>query len=150
MSTVETIVAGTHLLFAGVWTGSVVFFALGILPVAVSGGLDAAPLSRMTESLKTVSRVSALLLFVTGGHMAGTQYTVETLLGSTTGWLVVCMLGLWFVLAGLVEVGTGKVIDGTDKRKVRAPARGTRRLFQAAAIVAGLLLVDGGLLAVMT
>jgi hypothetical protein len=150
MTTVEIAVAATHLLFAGVWTGGVVFFALGILPVAARGDMDAAPLSSIAGSLKTVSRVSALLLFLTGGHMAGTQYTVDSLLGSTTGWLVLCMLGLWFVLAGLVEVGTGKVIDGTDQRKVREPARAATRLLQGAAVVAGLLLLDGGLLTVLT
>lgn len=150
MSTVDTVVAATHLLFAGIWTGSVVYFALSILPVAARGNLDATPLSSLAGSLRRVSRVSALLLFLTGGHMAGTQYTVDSLLGSTPGWLVLCMLGLWFVLAGLVEVGTGKVIDGTDQRKVREPARAAKRVFQAAALVAGLLLVDGGLLTVMT
>ena len=150
MSTVDTVVAATHLLFAGIWTGSVVYFALSILPVAARGNLDATPLSSLAGSLRRVSRVSALLLFLTGGHMAGTQYTVDSLLGSTPGWFVLCMLGLWFVLAGLVEVGTGKVIDGTDQRKVREPARAAKRVFQAAALVAGLLLVDGGLLTVMT
>jgi hypothetical protein len=150
MTTVETIVAATHLLFAGVWTGSVVFFAFGILPVAARGDMDAAPLSSVAGSLKTVSRISALLLFLTGGHMAGTLYTVDSLLGSTTGWLVLCMLGLWFVLAGLVEVGTAKVIDGTEQRKVREPARSAKRLLQAAAVVAGVLLIDGGLLTVLT
>lgn len=149
MVSVDTVVVVTHLLFAGVWTGSVVFFALGVLPVAARGDMDAAPLGSVVGSLRSVSRVSALLLFLTGGHMAGTQYTVDSLLGSTTGWLVLCMLGLWAILAGLVEVGVGRVVEGTDQRKVREPARAATRLLQAAAIVAGLLLIDGGLLTVL-
>lgn len=150
MALVETAVAATHLLFAGLWTGSVVFFALGIVPVAARGDLDATPFSSLAGSLRRISRVSALILFLTGGHMAGTQYTVDSLLGSTTGWLVLSMLGLWFALAGLTEVGTGRVIDGTGQRKVREPARASKRLFQAAAVVAAFLLIDGGLLTVMT
>jgi hypothetical protein len=148
MTTVEAVVAATHLLFAGAWTGSVVFVAVAVLPVAARGDLDAKPLSSMAGTLQTTSRLGALVTFATGGHMAGTQYTVDSMLGSTPGWLVLAMLGLWLVLAALVEVGTARLVDGTDRRKVREPAREAKRPLQAAALVAGLLLVDGGLLAV--
>jgi hypothetical protein len=148
MALLDTVVSVTHLLFASLWTGSVVFVAWAIPPLAAGGDLEPGPLGDIAASLRTTSRVSVLVLFVTGGHLAGTRHTVDSLLGSTTGWLVLAMLALWFVLAGLVEVGTGRLIDGTDREKVREPARRAKRPFQAATVVALLLLVDGGLIAV--
>jgi uncharacterized membrane protein len=147
MSLVETGVAVIHLLVAGVWTGSVVFATYAIIPPAVRGEFDAALLSSIAESLRTVSRASVLLLLLTGGHLAAARYTVDSLTGTTNGWLVLIMMLLWAILAALVEIGSGRVLDGTERRKVREPARNARRPLQAAAVVSLLLLVDGGLLA---
>ncbi|MHB9286262.1 CopD family protein [Halobacteriales archaeon Cl-PHB] len=147
MSLVATAVTATHLLFAGLWTGSVLFVAYAVVPTAASGDLNAGPLETIAGKLTTLSRVSVLLLFLTGGHMAGTQYEVSSLTGSTPGHLVLAMLALWFVLAGLVELGTSRLTEGASRDKVREPARSARRIFQAASVVAILLLVDGGLLA---
>lgn len=147
MTLVDTAVATVHLLFAGLWTGSVLFVAYAVLPTAVAGEVDAGPLRTIVGKLTTVSRASALLLLLSGGHMAGTGYTTESLFGTGRGHLVLTMVLLWFVLAGLVEVGASRMRDGLDQRKVRAPARSARGLFRAAAVVALLLLVDAGLLA---
>lgn len=147
MAIADAVSVVTHLVFAGVWTGSVVFVTVGVLPLAVRGDINAGPLEQVADRLTTLSRASALLLFVTGGHLAGTGYTVETLTGTTRGFLVLAMLGLWFVLAALVEVGASRLTDGASREKVREPARAARRLFQAATVVAVALLVVGGLLA---
>lgn len=148
MSGILEAISAIHLLFAGLWTGSVLFTTLAVLPTATSGDANAAPLSTVTSRLRTVSRVSALILFLTGGHLAGSLYTVETLTGSRNGSLVLAMLTLWFLLATLVEVGAGKLVSGFDRQKVRTPAQKARPFFLAASIVAALLLVDAGLLAV--
>jgi hypothetical protein len=66
--------------------------------------------------------------------------------GSGGGHLVLTMVVLWFLLAGLIEVGTGKLRDGTDQKKVREPAREATRFFQLGAVIAVLLLLVGGLL----
>jgi len=56
------------------------------------------------------------------------------------------MVGLWFVLSGLVEVGASKLSDGTDQQKVRQPAAEARPFLLGASAAALLLLVDAGLL----
>lgn len=149
MAPIETAVAVTHLLFAGLWTGSVVFLAVAVLPLATRGDLNAAPLASIADSTTTISRVSVLLLFLTGGHLAGTRYTVESLTGSLGGYLVLAMLALWLVLAALVEIGASRLSSGAEQAKVREPARAARRPIQLAAVVAVLLLMDGGLLTTM-
>ncbi|WP_251341497.1 CopD family protein [Haloplanus halophilus] len=146
MATIDTAVNAIHLLFAGLWAGSVLFVARGLVPEARDGNLDATPLRSLVGRFRTWSRVSSLALFLTGGHLAGTRYTAETLLGSTRGYLVVAMVVLWVVLTGLVEVGSGRLIDGLDERKVRDPARRAAPFLTAAAVAAVGLLVLGGVL----
>ncbi|MFC7226871.1 transporter [Salinirubellus salinus] len=136
-----------HVVFAGLWTGAVILFALAVLPNGVSGDIRPEPLSRISSRLTTLTRVSAVLLFLTGGHLAGAYYTFDVLLGSLPGYLVLAMLGLWLVMVGLLEVGGSKMRDGLDADKVRTPARDAQPFYQAAAVLAVLLLVDAGLLA---
>ena len=147
MSVVDAVAYSTHLLFAGLWTGSVLFVAWGLLPLGLNGDVRPGPLSFALSRFTTVSRASALVLFLSGGHMAGTGYTVESLLGSQRGYLVVAMVVLWFVLAALVEVGGARMRRGLDAEKVRTPARDARPFFYAGSVVALLLLLDAGLLA---
>jgi len=82
---VDTVVYTTHLLFAALWTGGVVLFVAGVLPSGVSGEIRPEPLAAVTGRLTTLSRASALVLLLTGGHMAGTRYTVGSLTASTPG-----------------------------------------------------------------
>ncbi|QLH83470.1 CopD family protein [Halosimplex pelagicum] len=147
MSALDTAMYVLHLVFGGVWTGSVVFVTFGVLPTAQDGTANAEPLRAIVERLRWVSRASALVLLASGGHMAGTLYTVERLTGQPRGHLVLTMVALWFVLAGLVEVGSSKLADGFGRKKVRQPAREVRPFFLAASVVAALLLVVGGVLA---
>jgi uncharacterized membrane protein len=146
MSAVLAGVYAVHLTFAALWTGSVVFVATAVLPTAMDGDGSPAPLSAMIGKLKTISRTSALLLFLTGGHLAATQYGASGLTGSVRGYLVLAMLVLWFVLAGLVEVGSSKLTDGFDEQKLREPARNARPFFLAATVVSILLLLDAGII----
>jgi len=135
-----------HMIFAALWTGSVVFVTIAVLPTAMSGDGSPDPLSSMIGRLQTVSRASALLLFLTGGHLAGTLYGIDSLTASLRGNLVIAMLVLWFLLAGLVEVGASKLQDGFDEQKLLEPARKARPFLFGATAVAILLLIDAGLL----
>jgi uncharacterized membrane protein len=146
MATVDTAINAIHLLVGGLWAGATLLMARGLLPAARAGDIDAAPLRDIVGRFRTWSRGAALVLFLTGGHLAGTRYTAETLLGSTRGYLVVAMVVLWLALTGLLEVGCSRLVDGLDERKVRAPARSAGTFFTLAAVVAALLLVVGGVL----
>ena len=148
MSLLNAGVYVVHLLFAALWTGSVLFAWYVVLPLARDGNLNATPLGTVAGKLTTISRASAAVLFLTGGHMAAAAagYTVESLTGTTQGHLVIAMIVLWFGLAGLVEVGTSKLTDGTGRDKVREPAHEATRFFQIGAVFAVLLLVDAGLI----
>ncbi|MFC6826059.1 copper resistance protein CopD [Halopelagius fulvigenes] len=144
---VDTAVTVLHVLTGALWVGSVVFVAGAILPAAVGGSLDAAPLESLSRTLVRGSRGASVVMFLTGGHLAGTRYTIETLIGTGRGHLVLAMLALWLALAALVEVGNGRLSDGLQEKRVRAPARDAIGVFRAAAVVGVLLLVDAGLLA---
>jgi len=149
MSLLDTVMYTLHLLFGGVWTGSVVFVTLAVLPTAMNGVANAEPLVPVVSKLRNLSRLSALVMLASGGHMAGAAagYTFESLASTTRGHLVLTMVVLWFLLIGLVEVGGGKLADGFDEKKVREPAREARPFFLAATVVSLLLLLDAGLLA---
>jgi hypothetical protein len=136
-----------HTVFAAVVTGSVLYVALFVNPAAVSGDIGNDAFSKVTSGLTTVTRASAVVLLLTGGHQAGTLYTVETLLGTGRGHLVLTMLVLWLAMTGLVEVAGSKLRDGLEADKLREPARNARPFLRGAAVLAVLLLVDAGLLA---
>jgi putative copper export protein len=146
MSLIDTASYVIHSVFAGLWTGSILFMTLGVLPLAVKGNLNAGPLATVTGRFKILSRTSVLVLFLSGGHLAGTQYTTETLTGSLGGYLVLSMLSLWFLTAGVTEVAASRLADGSGRDKVREPARSARRFFQVGSVFAVLLLVVSGLL----
>ncbi|MFB6298009.1 MAG: transporter [Salinirussus sp.] len=146
MAIVDAASYAVHLLFGGLWTGSVLFTTYAVLPTAAEGNLNAAPLSAVAGKLQTVSRVSALVLLATGAHLGVVRYTVGSLTGSLSGYLVIAMILLWLALAGLVEVGTARLTDGTERDKVREPAARARPLLLGASLIAALLLANSGLL----
>lgn len=150
METVEVASYTVHTLFAGLWTGAVLFVTLAILPVARDGMLNASPLHAIAGKLKTISRVSALALLATGSHMAAVQHTSTTLFETQGGWLVLSMVGLWLFLMAAVEIGAKKLTDGTGRDKVREPAHEARLTFLVASALAALLLVNAGLLSANT
>lgn len=147
LALVDAVAYAVHLLFAGLWTGAVLFVTIGVLPLGLRGDVGPEPLAFAVSRLTTVSRTSALVLLLSGGHMAGTRYTVESLLGSPRGHLVVAMVALWLALGGLVEVGAARMRRGLDARKVRTPARDGKPFLYAASVAALLLLLDAGVLA---
>ncbi|PSP63358.1 transporter [Halobacteriales archaeon QH_8_67_36] len=144
MTLVDAAIYAIHLVFAGLWSGAVLFTSYAVVPMALNGDLRAGALDALTGKLRTVSRASSVLLLLTGGYLAVTGYTSESLLGSGRGHLVLTMVVLWFALASLVEIGASKLVDGTAKQKVRQPAAEARPFLLAASLVAALLLVDAG------
>ncbi|MFC5973277.1 transporter [Halomarina salina] len=147
MALVDAVAYATHLLFAGLWSGTVLFVTVGILPLGLRGEIRPDPFAFVVSRLSTVSRASALLLFLSGGHMAANAYTVESLTGTQRGYQVLAMVVLWFLLAGLVEAGSARMRDGLAEEKVRTPARDGKPFLYAGSVVALLLLLDAGLLA---
>lgn len=146
MSTIDVVVRTVHSITAAAWVGSVLFVAFGLLPSALDGSLNASPSRAIVSRFRWLSRGCSALLFLTGGHLAGTGYTVDSLTGSGRGHLVLTMLALWFVLTGLVEVAAGKLDRGFADQKVRTPASEAKPFLYAASVVAVLLLVDATLI----
>ncbi|MCD2202660.1 hypothetical protein [Halobacterium sp. KA-6] len=137
MTVIETVVYALHLLFAGLWTGSVLF-ATATLP-GIAGSLPASARDSFVGTLRNVSRASAAVLFLSGGYMLTLAGYTESgvLTGTGQGHLVLTMLVLWFALAGLTEVAAGKIEDGEDATSI----------LYGASTVAILLLLDAGALA---
>lgn len=146
MSLVEFLVRATHLVVAAVWVGAVFLYAFGVLPLAREGEVNAAPLERLTERLRFGSRMAAVVLLLSGGYLISLAGHEQTLVSSVSGLLVLAMLGLWLVFTGLVEIGAGRVLDGTEELKVRTPAERATTLFRVATLVGVLVLVDGVLI----
>ncbi|ADD04920.1 uncharacterized protein Nmag_1341 [Natrialba magadii ATCC 43099] len=143
---VETFVTQTlHLIFAAIWAGSVFYVAFVVLPLARDGAFNStAPLEVISSKLTTISRVSALVLLLTGSHLAAERYTSERLFGSIDGQLVLAMVALWLVLAALVEIGSKRLESGLNGKKLREPAANALGLYRFAAVVAIALLVVAG------
>ncbi|MCU4974274.1 copper resistance protein CopD [Halobacteria archaeon AArc-m2/3/4] len=145
---VDTVVARTaHLVFASIWAGSVFYVALVILPLARDGAFNTTrPLESLSGKLTTISRVSAVVLLLTGSHMAATSYTSESLVSTVNGQLVIAMVVLWLALTALVEIGAKRFESGLNGKKLREPAHRALPVFQAATVVAIALLVVAGLI----
>jgi len=144
---VDSIMQILHVLFAGLWTGSVLFVVGAVLPAATAGSISAPAMSTMTTRLAWLTRISALVFVATGGHLAGTRYTSETLFSTPRGQLVVAMLVLWLALTALVEIGCKRLGGSDAPPNVQTAVANTRPIWLAAGVVAVLLLVDAGLLA---
>ena len=143
---VDTAMYTFHTAFAVLWSGSVLFVVAAVLPLAMNADVSPEAFGRVVSKLQWVTRVSALLMLLTGGHLAGTGYTVESLTGSPRGYLVLTMVALWLGLAATVEIGSARAQRGVDDRKIREPARDARPFYLAAAVLAVGLLVVSGLL----
>jgi hypothetical protein len=141
---IETAVYTVHTGVSAIWAGTVVFVVAAVLPLAMRGELSPEAFGSVVSKLRWVTRISALLLFVTGGHLAGTLYTPESLTGTPRGYLVLAMLALWLGLTAAIEIGSARAARGIERRKIREPARAARPLYYlAAALAVGLLVVAG-------
>ncbi|MWV63326.1 transporter [Halorubrum sp. JWXQ-INN 858] len=147
MELIHAVMWSLHVGFAVLWTGSVLFVTVAVLPPATRGEIGADALASLVGRLRWITRIAAVAFLVTGGHMAGTLYTVETLTGTGRGHLVLTMLALWFLATGLVEAAGGKLVSGLDAGKLREPARDAKPLFYGAAALSVGLIVTAGLLA---
>ncbi|WP_418284296.1 transporter [Halorubrum sp. DTA46] len=147
MDVINPIVWSLHVGFAILWTGSVLFVSLAVLPAALRGDIGSDPLETIIGRLRWITRIAALAFVVSGGHMAGTLYTFESLIGTARGHLVLTMLALWFVIMGLVEVAGGKLTAGLDTGTLREPAHDAKPFFYGAAGLSVVLILTAGLLA---
>lgn len=147
MSLIHAVMWTIHVGFAVLWTGSVLFVTAAVLPPATRGDVGSEALSYVISRLRWITRIAAIAFVVSGGHMAGNLYTVETLTGTGDGHLVLTMLALWLVITGLVEVGSGKIVGGLETGKLREPAYDAKPFFYAAAGLSIVLIVTAGLLA---
>jgi len=67
MTAIETAVYATHMVFAGLLTGSVLFAALTLPGIAAN--VSTSVREALAGTLRNVSRASAVLLVLTGGYM---------------------------------------------------------------------------------
>lgn len=143
---VDTAAYTIHTGFAAIWAGSVLFVTAAVLPLALDADVSPAAFGSVVTRLQWVTRISAVLLFATGGHLAGTRYTAGTLTGTPRGHLVLAMLTLWLLLAAVVEIGSARAQRGIDEEKIREPARRARPFYLTGAVFAVGLLVVAGML----
>lgn len=136
-----------HLVFAAVWAGSVVFVAWGVLPAVANGSISSGSLRSISRRLVLLSRVSAVILLVSGGLMAG-RYG-DSIASTTPGYLVLAMTILWLLLIGFVELAGRTLSEGLDEADVTEAVSASRGRFRTAGVVALLLLIDAGLLSAL-
>ncbi|GGN23259.1 transporter [Halarchaeum nitratireducens] len=148
MATALSASLAIHLIFAALWTGSVLYFTYAVLPLGRGGELSASALGSVTSKLTTVTRVSAVVQLLTGAFMSSPMGVATTTAywSSTRGYLVIAMVVLWLALAALTEMGASTIRDGIAVDKVRSPARDASTRLRAASVVAFLLLLDAGAL----
>lgn len=144
---VDLMMTAVHIVAGTIWTGSIAFMTIAVLPIAATGEIDATPLERIVGRLITLSRSGAVLTMLTGGYLAATTYTTKTLLSTIDGNLVITAVLIWFILVVSVEIGRRKLVGGLQAKRVRAPAAASTRSFQLATVASILLIVDIGLLA---
>lgn len=135
-----------HTIFAALWTGGTLVLAGAVLPAARNDWLSTQALSFITRRFRSLTIVSVIALLFTGGHLAGTLYTVERLQSTGRGHLVLAMVGLWLLLAVVLVGGFRQLVAvSTDQSAARA-ATNARPWFLVGSLVSLALLVLAGLL----
>jgi len=140
---IDAAVRTVHSVFAALWVGATVYVTFAVLPALRDGDGTAAFADRLSSRFTVVSVVSAAVLFVTGGHLAGTLYTVDALVETARGNLVAAMTALWLVLAGVLHVGTKKLDAGVEEDRLRQPASDAYPWFVVSSLLGTVLLVSG-------
>ncbi|MDY6774593.1 MAG: copper resistance protein CopD [Halobacteria archaeon] len=146
MSLIDNVMASLHVIFAAVWIGSALFMAGVVVPAARDGKMSSELASHVADRFSLVSIVGSAVMFVTGGHMAGTMYNFGALLNTVGGNLVLTMVVLWFLVSGFLHMATKKLKDGVDEDRVRTPAKNSLVWYRISAVLGFLLLVNGALL----
>ncbi|ERH11850.1 MAG: copper resistance protein D [halophilic archaeon J07HB67] len=147
MSLATTVAYALHSVFAGAWTGAVVFTTWRLLPLAADSELSPTVLERVGSGLSAFARTSAVVMPVTGLWMAWTQYNqLDGLLVPPRGHTVLTMVVLWVAMTGLTEVGASRIRDAADQGKVRTAAVDAGTVLKTASVVGVVLLLLGGYL----
>lgn len=144
MPSVLAAVTALHLLVGGLWAGGVVFVVWRILPLVAAGDVDVDAARKIGTGTKWLTRGSAVVMLLTGGHLAAAKYTSATLTGTGRGHLVLGMTVLWLLMAGFVEGGLARYDAALDDGKIRTAGRASRTLLRAAALAGVALLLLGG------
>lgn len=146
MTSVLDVVLTVHTIFAALWTGGTLVIAGAVIPAARRESLSADGVAFVARRFGYLTVASVLLLLFSGGHLAGTLYTVETLQGTGRGHLVLAMVGLWLVLAIVLFVGFRRLTDAGSGTSAVAAATTARPWFLGGSVVSLALLVVAGLL----
>lgn len=146
MSVIDTTVVTIHNLFAALWIGSVLFVTYALVPAAREGNVRTATFRGVLEKLTTVTRVSALFLVLSGIYITVDLYTVERLTETTSGYLVIAKVVLWFGLAGVVEAAVGRLRTELNEQQLENAVETVSPLFYVASGLAILSIVAVALL----
>ncbi|WP_049972361.1 CopD family protein [Haladaptatus cibarius] len=145
MALLDVLMQVLHTVFAGVWAGWALFMALLVIPAAQKGHLGTEGLRWLTKRFSRFSMLASFVLFATGGHLAGTRYTVELLGGSPRGHLVLTMVALWFVLTGISHGASSGLLKNLDDGAMRAASKYASWYYAGGVVAIGLLVVAGRL-----
>lgn len=145
---IDTVMVAIHLVVGAIWIGSVAFMTLAILPLARDGDLARDPFESAVSTLVRISRIGALLMLISGGHLMGTgqYFDTDVLFDTSRGLAMLSMVLLWLVLIVLIEISTRRIRSGLEANLLREPARDGLAWFYAATIVGALLFVVGAVL----
>ncbi|UHQ98169.1 hypothetical protein HYG81_21610 (plasmid) [Natrinema zhouii] len=146
MATMLDVVMTTHTIFAALWTGGTLLVAGAVLPAARRELLGEKALALIGRRFSYLTIASVLLLLFTGGHLAGTLYTVETLQSTGRGHLVLTMVGLWLLLPLVLYGGFRQLTGLPPEKSVATAASEARPWFLIASIISIALLIVAGLL----
>ena len=147
MAIIDTAFSMLHVLFAGIWAGTTVFYAWRIHPLLSEGDIGVTSAMSITTGLRWLTRIGAVVFVVTGGHMAAMGYGDGRLFSTTTGHAVLGMLALWLIVTGLLEASIGKIQDELGDGRIQTAGRENETLIRVAATFSVVLLLLGGYLA---
>ncbi|AFK20179.1 hypothetical protein E6P09_14295 [Haloferax mediterranei ATCC 33500] len=134
-----------HTLFAALWTGGTLVVSGAVVPAARRELLPTDGLTLIARRFWYLTVASVLFLLFSGGHLAGTLYTAETLQTTGRGHRILAMVGLWLVLAVTLFFGFRR-LTGSQSGGAATAATKARPWFLGASGVSIALLVLAGLL----
>lgn len=146
MATMLDVVMTIHTIFAALWTGGTLLVAGAVLPAARKELLGKKALALIGRRFWYLTVMSVLLLLFTGGHLAGTFYTAESLQSTERGHLVLTMVGLWLILPIVLYGGFRQLTDLPSEKSASTAAVEARPWFLGASISSIALLIVAGLL----
>lgn len=147
MALVDTAFSMLHVLFAGLWAGTTIFYAWRIHPLLSEGDIGVTSAMSITTGLRWLTRIGAVVFVVTGGHMAAMGYGDGRLFSDPMGHAVLAMLTLWLVVTGLLEMSIGTIQSELGEGRIQTAGRETESFVRAAAAFSVVLLLLGGYLA---